>query len=90
MITVHLWQADGPTRGCRGVSGDRRKARRDAADCLRSGTASSAVVEEAAAELGMRTLTSGYYPTGRRWQARVGPRGRVRWVPVTAAVSSAA
>jgi len=80
VITVFLWQADGPVRGGRGVCDDRRKARQDAAACLRSGQASLAVVEEATAELGLRTLTSGYYSTGRKWQARVGMNGRVRWV----------
>ena len=79
-----LWRADGPRQGSRGVTDDGRKARRAAADLLRTGQASSAVVEEAATELGMRTLTSGYYPNGRRWQGRLGARGRVRWVPARA------
>jgi hypothetical protein len=83
-VTVHLWQADGPRQGARGVSGNERTARRAAADLLRSGQASSAVVEEAVTELGMRTLTDGYYCTGQQWQARLGARGRVRWVPVKA------
>ena len=84
MTPAVLWQADGPEQGARGVCGDRRMARRAAGDLLRSGQASTAVVEEAATELGMRTLTSGYYPNGRRWQGRLGARGRVRWVPVRA------
>lgn len=84
MSAVFLWQADGPEQGARGVSGDEREARRAAAELLRSGQASSALVEEAATELGMRTLTDGYYPTGPRWRARVGAAGRIRWVPVKA------
>jgi len=80
-VTVYLWQADGPRQGNRGASGDEQSARRAAADCLRSGRANSALVEEAAAELGMRTLADGYYAIGQRWQARVGAHGRVRWVP---------
>ena len=81
MTPAFLWQADGPQQGARGVCGDQRKARRRAADLLRSGQASTAVVEEAAAELGERTLTAGYYCTGLRWQGRAGAGGRVRWVP---------
>jgi len=89
VITVFLWQADPvPVRGGRGVCDDRRKARRDAAACLRSGQASSAMVEEATAELGLRTLTSGYYSTGRKWQARIGTQGRVRWVLAATSNSS--
>ncbi len=84
MITVFLWQADGPRQGGRGISGDCKAARRAAAECLRSGTATAATIEEATAEIGMRTLTDGYYPTGPRWQARVGAQGRVRWVPLKA------
>ena len=79
-----LWRADGPRQGSRGVTDDGRKARRAAEDLLRTGQASSAVVEEAAMELGERTLADSYYATGQRWQARVGARGRVRWVPVAA------
>jgi hypothetical protein len=84
VITAYLWQADGPQQGARGVCDSEQKARQAAADLLRSGQASSALVEEAATELGMRTLTSGYYPNGQRWQGRLGARGRVSWVPVTA------
>jgi len=88
-VTVYLWQADGPEAGARGVSDDERKARRAAADLLRCGQASSAVVQEAAAELGERTLTAGYYATGQRWQGRlVGAQGRVRWVPARAGAPS--
>jgi len=84
-VTVYLWQADGPRQGARGVSDDERRARRAAADLLRSGQASTAVVEEAAPDLGGLTLTDGYYPSGLRWQAtRVGTHGRVRWMPVRA------
>lgn len=83
MITVFLWQADGPSRGERGVSGDRRAARQAAAGCLRSGEATAAVVEEATTELGIRTLAVGYHRTGQRWQARAGPAGRIWWVRAT-------
>lgn len=83
-----LWQADGPRQGARGVCGSERKARRAAADLLRNGQASSATVEEAATELGERTLTDGYYPSGLRWQARVGAGGRIRWVPAKAGTAA--
>jgi hypothetical protein len=80
-VSAFLWQADGPEQGARGVCDNGRSARRAAAALLRSGLASTAVVEEAAMELGMRTLSDSYYAIGQRWQARVGARGRVRWVP---------
>jgi hypothetical protein len=78
---VFLWQADGPEQGGRGVSGDREAARRAAEKLLRSGEATAAVIEEAELGLGTRALTFAYCPTGPRWQAMTGPRGRVRWVP---------
>jgi hypothetical protein len=81
-----LWQADGPLMGTRGVAGDSGRARRLAAECLLSGTADSAVVEEAATGgVGAQTLAGGYPRSGRKWRATVGARGRVRWVAVTAA-----
>jgi hypothetical protein len=80
-----LWQADGPQMGTRGIVDDPGRARRLAAECLLSGNASSAVVQEAAAELGMRTLTDGYHRTGREWRGSVGAGGRVRWTQAVAA-----
>lgn len=85
MSVAFLWQADGPKIGTRGVVDDAERARELAGECLQSGTAVSAVVEEAAAELGMRTLESGYHRTGRGWRARVDGAGRIRWTRVTAA-----
>ena len=80
-MSVYLWQADGPRQGARGVSDDERRARRAAADLLRCGQASSALIEEAAAELGERTLNAGYYAIGQKWRARVGAQGHVTWEP---------
>jgi hypothetical protein len=80
-----LWQADGPLMGTRGIVDDSGRARRLAVECLLSGDASSAVVEEAAAELGERALIDGYHRTGRRWQATVGAHGRIGWTAMTAA-----
>jgi hypothetical protein len=82
--SAFLWQADGPQRGTRGVTDDARRARQVAADCLRSGAASSAVIEEAIPDLGMRTIVGGYFRTGRGWRAKVGAAGQVWWVPVRA------
>jgi hypothetical protein len=79
-----LWQADGPQMGTRGVVGDPGSARRLAGECLLSGVADSAVVEEAAAELGERTLIDGYHRTGRRWQATIGAHGRIGWTAMAA------
>lgn len=76
------WQADGPATGARGISDDPQAARRFAAARLRSGAADCAIVEEVIAEIGMRTLMSGYHRTGRGWRAKIGAGGRVRWVPV--------
>lgn len=81
-----LWQADGPQMGIRGVVDNSGRARRLAAECLRSGDANSAIIEEAATGgLGAQTLAAGYPRSGRKWQARVGARGRVRWTAVRAA-----
>lgn len=77
---AYLWQADGPSQGCRGVTGRPRSARTAAAALLRSGAADWAVIEEAVAGLGMRGLEDAWQPTGRRWRASLGREGRVRWV----------
>lgn len=84
MTAAFLWQADGPEIGTRGVVDDEGRARRLAAECLLSGTAVTAVVDEAATDLGRRTLESGYHRTGRGWAGRVDGGGRVRWTRVTA------
>ena len=82
---AYLWQADGPRSGARGLSGDRGKARRDAAARLRSGEASEAFVEEAGtAGIGVRTLAGGYCRTGRGWRAKAGAGRRIRWALLAA------
>lgn len=80
---VFPWQADGPERGVRGVSGDQVSAREAAAECLRSGEATTARIEAAMAEIGTRTLADGYRRTGEAWQALL-CGSRVTWVPVRA------
>jgi hypothetical protein len=85
-VKAWLWQADGPQMGVRGVVGDPGRARRLAAECLLSGVADSAVIEEAATGgVGAQTLAAGYPRTGRRWLASVGARGRIQWTAVRAA-----
>jgi hypothetical protein len=82
-VIVWLWDASGPRAGACGISGDQKAARRAAAECLRSGQADGARVEQAAGELGMRTLTSGYWRTGTGWRARRRRGGRIDWMPLT-------
>jgi hypothetical protein len=82
---VFLWQADGPLNGGRGVCGEAASARLAAECCLRRGTATAAVVEEAVPAVGTSTLAGIYCRTGEAWLASRGPGGGIAWVPVTAA-----
>jgi hypothetical protein len=82
-VIVWLWDAPGPARTGRGVSGDEAAARQAAEACLLAGEARTARVEAAVAVLGTETLGSGYRRTGRGWQARRGG-GRVAWERFTA------
>ena len=81
-MIVWLWDAWGPDRHGRGVSGDRATAQRAAEACLRSGHASGARLEEALAILGTESLTSLYQRTGEGWQARHDTRGGISWEPL--------
>ena len=83
-MIVWLWDARGPVRRGLGVSDDQAGARRAAEECLTSGQASAARVEEALALLGIGTLTSHYRRTGRGWQARRADHG-IRWEPLSPA-----
>ena len=89
-MIVFLWRADGADRCGRGISDQAGSARRAARDCLRSGAASSAVVEVAVSDLGMKTLEESYYRTGRGWRAKVGGDGRVWWVPIVGGAKAGA
>lgn len=85
MTPVWLWQADGAASGGRGVtrdSGAAARARAAAAARLRSGDATVAWVEAAVTDLGQRSLFDGYYRVAR-WDAKVGPGGRIWWIPVS-------
>ena len=88
MTPVFLWQADGPASEASGMTGDRDKAQEAAAERLLSGAATSALVEEAVAEVGGMTAggarQSHYRRTGEAWQADHDGQDGVRWVPVKA------
>jgi hypothetical protein len=86
-MIVWLWAACGPARRGLGVTDDETRARQAVEAILNSGDASSARVEMAAAHLGIRTLTSGYEPTGHGWTARRRD-GRITWAPITAELAS--
>lgn len=79
MTVVYPWRADGPRVATLGVVEDPARARRLAGECLLSGAAETAVIEQAVTDLGMATLLGGYFRTGQRWQGRVAGGGRVRW-----------
>lgn len=83
-MIVWLWDAFGSVRRGLGVSGDQAGARRAAEECLISGQASDARVEEALAMLGIGTLTSHYRRTGQGWQTRRADGGGIRWEPLAA------
>ena len=83
-MIVWLWDAWGPDRRGRGVSGDRAAAQRAAEACLRSGHANGARLEEALAILGTESLTSLYQRTGQGWQARHDTGGGISWEPLSA------
>ena len=80
-MIVWLWDAYGPARTGRGITDNQARALQHAETCLRSGQASIAKVEAARAELGIRTLTSGYQRTGQGWRGRCGDSG-IRWEPL--------
>lgn len=79
-MIVWLWDADGPARTARGVTGDEAAARHAAEACLRNGQARSAAVEQAHAVLGMESLTTGYQRTGNGWTAKCCHDGRISWM----------
>lgn len=89
---VYLWQATGPAIDASGMSGDRAQAQEDAAQYLLDGRASTALVEEAEADVGgMRggARQSYYLRTGEAWHAEgCGPDG-VTWVAVKAETAAA-
>lgn len=88
MTPVFLWQADGPASEASGMTGDRDKAQEAAAERLLSGRATSALVEEAVAEVGAVVAggarQSHYRRTGEAWLAADAGQDGIEWVPVNA------
>jgi hypothetical protein len=84
---VFLWQATSPGSEASGMSGDRGRALEEAAECLLSGQATEALVEEAVVQLTSLAAGGGrqsyYTRTGEAWHAEAGGQD-VRWVPVQA------
>jgi len=83
-VIVWVWDARGPACGQGGVSDDEKRARRLARESLLSTGASEVLVEQASAELGIRTLNHVYVRTGRGWRGHLTPSGRVTWRRFTA------
>jgi hypothetical protein len=78
MVTVWLWDADGPSRSASGVSTHEGAARDAAREAMMSTGASMATVEQAAHHAGGGWMQSGYSRTGTGWTiTRSGDR--VRW-----------
>jgi hypothetical protein len=76
-MIVWIWDASGPAASACGVAGTAEAARDAAGALVTSGRADAARVEQAAVVLGV-TLTCGYWPTGRAWQARL-HAGQLTW-----------
>lgn len=81
-MIVYLWDAPGPARTGRGISGDETAARKAVEACLGAGDARTGRVEAAVAVLEAATLESSYRRTGTGWQARPCRNGPVSWVPL--------
>jgi hypothetical protein len=64
-VIVWLWDTHGPARSGQGITDDEDRAIQNVETLMRSGQANVAQVESAHAELGIRTLTSGYQRTGQ-------------------------
>jgi hypothetical protein len=86
---VFTWTAEGPHGDAGGMSGDPDGARQAAAEFLLTGQATSALVEEAVAEVGA-VIPGGarqteYRRTGEAWHATApGAGDEIDWVPVSA------
>jgi len=78
MVTVWLWDADGPSRSASGVTADDGAARDAAREGMITTGATRATVEQAAHHAGGGWMRSGYSRTGTGWTARRSGN-RVRW-----------
>jgi hypothetical protein len=78
MITVWLWDANGPARSASGVTADDGKAKNAAEQGMNATGALTATVEQATHLAGSGWMHSGYHRTGTGWTAtRKGTR--IRW-----------
>jgi hypothetical protein len=89
-MIVYLWDAVGPAFTALGITDDESRAREAAARFVLSGGATSARVEQAHFESGIRALNPGYTRLGQGWTVRPGRGGGVRWVPLADAPEQAA
>lgn len=78
MITVWIWDADGPGRSASGVTDDDGAARRAAEEGMIASEATTATVERAMHLGGGGWMRSGYSRTGIGWTARRSG-GRIKW-----------
>jgi hypothetical protein len=78
MVTVWLWDAEGPGRSASGVTADDGKAKNAAEEGMITTGAATATVEQATHLAGGGWIRSGYHRTGTGWTAsRTG--SRIRW-----------
>ena len=88
MVTLWVWDADGPHASACGVSDDADAARCAAGEGMAATGADTATVQEVTHRAGGGWMRSGYHRTGTGWTARRYGK-RVRWTsfhrPETAA-----
>jgi hypothetical protein len=87
-VSLWLWDAPGPGRSARGVSTDQTGAQRAARDCLASGQAVTALVQEAELVTGSSALAPRYQRIGASWEARRTSNGAISWQPPAAPAAS--
>jgi len=73
-VSLWLWDAPGPGRSAR--------------DCLASGQAVTALVQEAELVTGSSALTPRYQRIGASWEARLTSNGAISWQPPAAPAAS--
>jgi hypothetical protein len=82
MVTLWLWDADGPHGSASGVTGDPATARRAAKKSMAATGAATATVQQATLLGGGGWMRSGYSLTGTGWTAKRNGN-RIRWTPLT-------
>ena len=87
-MSLWLWDAPGPGRSARGVSTDQTGAQQAVRDCLASGQAVTALVQEAELVTGSSALTPRYQRIGASWEARRASNGAISWQPPAALAAS--